>query len=657
MKSFSSLSGEGGLPAHWRRGRTLAALSIFFLCLALSLATRTANRVEQSDLWWLCTRFALRETLRPNSTPDADIVLVEIDDRSVNKWKEPLIAWGPHFAAALDKFSGGGARVIALDWIQPISTAKWFPGNDEKLKYALHRASNVVLVKEFRTDQNGKPHWILPTDELLYALPDSAFNPDAHLGYAEWSGKESIIASTTVALSEETSQKTPTLSLAARTVERYFGVPSRRHNGSWEVGEKTSVPLRGDESLVVNYRNFTGTPRAFRRYSFADIAAMSRAEAATAFKNKIVVVGATYKGSNDSHYVPIREGAWTSAGTRLISGVEVQANVMRTLLDSRPIQEPSANLAVLFSLVLGTIGLLAFSILRWGGAAFVCAITALAWLALSLVLFVRADYALPAALPLLNLLLAGGAMGAYRALGEERERAQVMKVWGRYQDPRVVEYALQNPEIRGGEGREVVATVLFADLKNFTKTVESLAPEEALHQLNRYLALISDTVLQHGGLVDKYLGDGLMAQWGVPQPQADHAAAAVRACLELERKAHELSAATERTGEVSFGLRLTLHSGPVVAGNVGAESRLEFTIIGDTVNVTSRLQETAKQLDCEFLISESTYNAVKEWAVVGQQSEVEIRGRQQPLQVYEILGENRATLESDQYRLERNETK
>jgi adenylate cyclase len=341
--------------------------------------------------------------------------------------------------------------------------------------------------------------------------------------------------------------------------------------------------------------------------------------------------------------------------------VEIQANLVRTLLDGNPIREPGFSGLWLMSVGLSLIGLISFYRLRWGPGAFACLFAAVAWVALSFGLFIRADTALPIAVPLAGLLTTGGGMGVYRALREERERREVLGLWGRYQDPRLVEYLLQHPEARGGEGREAQVTVLFADLKNFTKTVEHLAPGAALQMLNRYLALMSQVILEHGGLVDKYLGDGLMAQWGVPEPRPDHAEAAVRACLELERRTRELTAEVEsrelrvgssETGVLAvrstlnsplsthpstFGLRLTLHSGPVVVGWVGA-SRLEFTIIGDTVNVTSRLQETAKSLGCEFLISESTYEYVRSWIETAQQAEVEIRGRQQPLRVYEVTG-------------------
>lgn len=635
MKSIpitSSRPAAGGLPAHWRRRRMLAAAAISLLVLGSTFVASSFGSVEQTDQAWLRARFSAREWLPPSTAPDPDIVLVEMDDRSTDQWPEPIIAWGPHFADALDRLVDGGARVIAMDWIQPISTTKWFPGHDAKLSQALAGAGNVVLVKESRKLPGAAAKWIVPTPELLYALPDSPLNPDAHLGYAELSGQDSVIITMAPALPGEKNA----IGFAARTVERYYGIPAKTENARWTIPGKTSVPLRADGSMPVNYANHSGSPRAFRRYSISDIARRPRGKNQD-FAGKIVVIGATYTGSNDNHFVPFFSGM-DPFRPRNIAGMEVQANMMRTLLHGRALAEPGTTLTWLFSLALSLMGLIAFSLLPWGRAALVTLAAALGWLLLSLALFVTRDYLLPATLPLLSLAFSGALMGAYRALGEERERAQVMKVWGRYHDPRVVEYALQNPEMRGGEGREVPATVLFADLKNFTKTVESLAPAEALQQLNRYLALISQAVLEHGGLVDKYLGDGLMAQWGVPQAQENHELAAVQACLQLEQRVRDLRAA-EGAGDIGFGIRLTLHTGPVVAGNVGSEGRLEYTIIGDTVNVTSRLQETAKELDCEFLISESTYAAVKDYVLTGKEAEVMIRGRQQPLRVYEILGQ------------------
>jgi len=626
-----------GLPAHWRRGRLIAAFAIFAVSAVLTFIGCMFDKVEQTDQLWLRARFSLRESLKPSVVPDPDIVLVDIDDRSTDKWPEPLIAWGPHFADVIDRLVDGGAKVIAMDWIQPISTTNWFPGNDAKLSAAMARAGNVVLVKELRSAGRGQPaQWIRPTPELLYSLPDSAMDPDAHLGYAELSGRDSV----TVAMSLEQQVDMPgeksATSFGARIVERYWGRHAIVQNDEWIIPGKAQVPLRDDWSVPVNFASFADS-KAFQRYPIYDIARRKPGKNQE-FAGKIVLIGASYQGSNDQHYIPFFNsfGSDEIFRARVIPGVLLHANLVRTLLDSRPLREPGPVATWLYAFGLSMVGLIAFSTLRWGRAALITIIGALMWMSTSLLLFMTDAILLPATLPILALLLTGFLMGGYRALGEERERAQVMKVWGRYHDPRVVEYALAHPEMRGGEGREVIATVLFADLKNFTKTVESLAPSDALTQLNRYLALISQSVLEHGGLVDKYLGDGLMAQWGVPVAHEGHAAAAVAACLDMEKRAKEL-ARQQGEGDVSFGIRLSLHTGPVVAGNVGSEGRLEFTIIGDTVNVTARLQETAKELDCEFLVSEVTYQAVKDKVVTGKQAEVAIRGRKQALKVYEIL--------------------
>ncbi|MDF2440702.1 MAG: adenylate cyclase, partial [Abditibacteriota bacterium] len=569
-----------------------------------------------------------------------------------------------HLAAGIDNLSRGGAKMIALDWVQEISLVDVVTGKtpqaeaarehyaqyDARLAEALSRAPDVVFVK-IATGQSGERGWLRPTTELLYsrlaAEPQLATHIDDILGYAELSSKEAIISSQPPAVGSHQAADYD-VSFAARITERLLRGQSQLLPNAWKVqpSQSTSrgvmVPLREDGSVLINYRPYSGLGGAFQRYSLFDVA--NGKVPSRHFKDKIVLIGATFSGSNDFHYVPVLKAGDLSRA-RQTSGVEIQANLARTLLSGQPIREPHSTTLWLMSIAVGGVGLLAFGALRWMPAALACLSLASSWLLLSVWSFVALDFALPAALPLLGLTFTGALMGSYRALGEERERSHVLSLWGRYQNPRIVDYLLRHPEARGGQGQEVNVTVLFADLKNFTKTVEHLSPGDAIAMLNRYLGLMQETVEEFDGYVDKYLGDGLMAQWGAPDPNHDHDTqvlrheeAAVRACLELERRTRELTASIAGGRDVTFGLRLTLHSGPVVVGWVGA-GRIEFTIIGDTVNVCSRLQETAKALNCEFLVSESTYEAVRGWVETGQEAEVEIRGRNQPLRVYEILGE------------------
>jgi len=353
-------------------------------------------------------------------------------------------------------------------------------------------------------------------------------------------------------------------------------------------------------------------------------------------RGKIVFVGETQPFGNDLHAVPFL----ALHGIRYADGVEIQAAFTRALLRGDILREPEGAAAWAVCLLAPIISVVAFLRLRWLSAAFLTLALAAAWILISFVLFSTAAIAIPITVPLAGLAVTGVGMISFITLSEERERRQVLGLWGMYQDPRLVSYLLGNPEARGGEGEEKTVTVLFADLVEFTRTVEKLAPRDALQALNRYLALIEGVVLKHGGLIDKYLGDGLMAQWGAPSTpggvfREDHARAAIAACLDIREAAERL--AREMPEAVHFGLRVTLNTGPVVFGWVGA-SRLEFTIVGDTVNVTSRLHETAKELRVNFLISEATYRQIADSVEVGQCLEVAIRGRTEPVTVMEITG-------------------
>jgi adenylate cyclase len=615
------------LPERWKRGRQRAALSALAALVLFTGALQGQGGAEQLGAWWLRARFSLRELVADKlhtQWRDPRIVLVEFDDKCSAAWPEPFPVWGGHIADGINQLSRSGARLIALDWTQTFDSGDYFRvNNDAKLGSAIAGAKSVVFVKF--VGANGK--YTLPTPALLFSRPEAVMDAgDSILGFADLPGESNIKSSFFPVLPPEKAGEPAQVSFAQRILER-SGLkavpgPPARHNGS----------------VLINFANHTGDKgeaAPFERVSLFDLANAKRAD--PRWKDKIFIFGVSYKGNNDLHAVPFLNGF---AGTREVNGMEVQANAVRTLLDGSAIEEPQGisvwSLAVLF----GAVGIAALTTLSWGRAVRLLGLLLLVWTVLSFSVFCFAHYSLPLVLPFLSLLFGTVLMGSYRALSEERERAQVMKIWGRHQDPRLIDELLAHPEWRGGQGEEVEVTVLFADLKNFTKTVEHLSPQKALEALNRYLALLSSVILEHGGVVDKYLGDGLMAQWGTPAERPDHATAAVRACLEIEKRVAALTATLAAQNSVSFEVRLTLHTGPVVAGPLGSDQRLEYTIIGDTVNVTSRLQETAKALGCDFLISETTCAALRGAVRTGRETEVEIRGRTAPLKVFEVLDED-----------------
>lgn len=631
-------------PERWRRGRRVAAL-VSFACVVLTIGTLSYSdqgKADALDSWWLRARFSFREWLR-GPQRDNRIAIVEIDDKSLNRWAEPLIMWGGHMADTINQLHRSGARVIALDWTQPIPTDNLFlkfKDNDEKLGKALSQAGNVVFVKLIKPDGS----YLVPTPSLLYSLPDAYKDEgQSYMGFAETEAVNGIWTRIRPIINTPQGRE---VSFAQRIAERSGML-------------KNTKPT--EEHLLINFginAGLRGTQAPFEWASLCDVAKATRPD--PRWKNKIVFIGATYKGSNDLHSVPIlgmgsdekqnRLGQLKNVFSQLsmsrtLDGVEVQAHAVKTILDNQAIIETPSIVRWLCSVLLAVIGVAVFTVTAWGWrrAAFASLSVALSWALLSLFLFYRHDVALPFLLPVASLLSGTALMGGYRAFREERERAQVMNVWGRHQHPRLIEFLLAHPEMHSGDGREMGVTVLFADLKRFTKTVESLPPMKAVEALNRYLTLFASTILEHGGIVDKYLGDGLMAQWGAPEERADHADAALRACLAIEERLRALTPQLTAEGRVTFGVRLTLHSGTVLAGLLGPEQKLEYTIIGDTVNVTSRLQETAKSLGADFLISETTLACLSDdlskQIQFGVETEVEIRDREKPLRVYEVRSE------------------
>lgn len=602
---------------------------------------------DRLDAWWLAARFSLREKIETQPTVDPDIVLVTLDDACADVWKEPMIGWGGHIAAAVEKIALSQPKVIAFDYLPVIPTDKYFPGNDEKLAAALSKTDRVVWTQIVRSDKE-KTVWVKPYDLFLFANPKIALEGEANfLGYAELVRDKSVVM-TMFPIHEEDEN---VVSFAGRVAEQWYEAKSERDSRNyWIIRGKREVPLRADKTILPDFRSGTGLDttqnddkpiQPFLRISLRELTQDINVPDPR-LKGKIVVFGEAMQGSNDSHFVPFLSGF---QGNRLSYGIEIQANFIRALIHGKVLAEPTAIGLWCISLVFAVLGSVAILKFHRLGAVFCLLAVGVIWAATSFFAFVQFSYALPFMVPMLGSLLSAAAMGTYLGLSEEKERRQVLGLWGRYQDPRLVNYLLHHPEARGGSGEVMTVTVLFADLVSFTKTVEMLSPTETLQALNRYLELLERNIREkHGGVVDKYLGDGLLAQWGAPLSigsgkMGENARAAIAACTDILEEAQNFR--TTNSKGVHFGLRLTLHTGTAIVGWVGGE-RVEYTIIGDTVNVASRLQEAAKAMDCDFLISETTYAAVNKEVPTGRSSQIEIRGRVQPLWVYEVVKDGKS---------------
>ena len=396
------------------------------------------------------------------------------------------------------------------------------------------------------------------------------------------------------------------------------------------IGDEDEVQyeVRADVHSAVLV-NFVGRPNTFPTHSLVDV--LEGRVSPDVFEGRIVLVGVMNALTEmDLHQTPVSTGR--------MSGVEFQANALHTLLNHRELVRQSEAGEAVVVVVLALVSALVISQLGAVLGAVFALFLALAYLGLTSILFNQG--LLPRVLlPYITILLNYAAVTATRFASERGERRQVTDIFGRFVSAEVrnviVNLALEDPDLVRPGGRQVEISVLFADIRGFTTISENLAPSEVVEILNLYLESMEDVVFKHGGTVDKYTGDGMMVLFGAPLEQPDHAERAVRAALAMQAAAAEVSACREEGAcEIAYGIGLA--TGPAVVGHIGSSRRLDYTAIGDTVNLASRLEGQAPP--GTIWINQTAYEAVKEIAEVERLRPVQVKGKVRPVPVYRLLG-------------------
>ena len=393
-------------------------------------------------------------------------------------------------------------------------------------------------------------------------------------------------------------------------------------------GDEIKFQVRTDVHGAVLV-NFVGRPNTFPTYSMIEV--LEGRVPASTFADKIVLVGVMNALTEmDLHQTPV--------SSHRMSGTEFQANVIHTLLNHRPLVQ-EGELGVTAAVVL--LALASALALSQLGAALGAVLTVL--LALGYFVFTSARFSagvLPNVLfPYATIFITYAAVTAARFASERVERGRVADVFGRFVSPRVrnaiVALALEDPGLVRPGGRQMELSVLFADIRGFTTISENLPPQEVVGVLNQYLDSMEEEVFRQGGTLDKYTGDGMMVLFGAPLEQADHAERAVRAALGMRRAAAEVSGCLG-AANCSFAYGIGIATGTAVVGHIGSQRRLDYTAIGDTVNLASRLEGIAPP--GTILVNQTTYEAVREVAFVKGLDPVVVKGKVELVPVYEVLG-------------------
>ncbi|MBE9118422.1 GAF domain-containing protein [Lusitaniella coriacea LEGE 07157] len=235
--------------------------------------------------------------------------------------------------------------------------------------------------------------------------------------------------------------------------------------------------------------------------------------------------------------------------------------------------------------------------------------------------------------------------GVLVVLDDISDEKRLKSTMYRYMNQELAEQLLGGGEIRlGGDRREV--SVLFSDIRSYTSLTEKLQAEEVVQMLNEYFESMVEAIFNHKGILDKYIGDAIMAVFGTPMPIPDHAWESVQSALEMRSRLAEFNAQREADNKDLIRIGIGINSGSVISGNIGSSKRMEFTAIGDGVNLSSRLESASKQYGCDIVISDNTYKQCKEHIWVRELDRIRVKGKTQPVSVYELVANKNDTLSS-----------
>lgn len=550
------------------------------------------------------------------------ITVVGIDEAAL----EDLGVWPPPrtvYAQLIDGLIASGAQVVALDVVfpQPQSAE-----TDSALAAALRRhAGKVVLAANFQPVGADKD----AGEKLL--LPIEAFRDAAAWGYVNLPfDADGAIHRFKPYHDVDLAGLPP--SLPSFDVAIAQAAPA---------GQAPAWLDRQPEGWLINY---AGPPGHFKNASLGQVlAAIAENDSAylSRFKGQIVLVGATSMRLQDQYPTPYTATVLGGGAATYMPGVEIHANVVNTLLAGHPIRRVPAGWQVALQLCLGLAGAWGLTRLRpWRGALAALG-TAAALVALAVALFALAGWWLELAAPLFLILSLFVAAVIEHFTRAEMSRQYVRRTFEAYVAPEIVSELLKNPGLApklGGERREI--SVLFSDVRNFTSISEQRSPEEVVEFLNAYLTAMADVILDQQGCIDKYIGDAILAIWGnvAPMPTELAARQAVQAALDMKAKVEELRPQWEARGFPRIDIGIGVNTGDAIVGNIGSPRKMEFGVIGDSINVASRLEGLTKSYGGAILISERTRELIGPAFACTFLEAVKVKGREQPVAIYSVDG-------------------
>jgi adenylate cyclase len=558
--------------------------SVFIISILIVILFSALHSNHVFEEW----NFKVTDALYSDARVLDNIVIVGIDEKSlseVGRWP-----WSRSNLSKLIKNIEGASAIgidIALIESENVDV-------DNELRDVIKDNGKIILASkyiDFRDDEG----------DVKATLQKPLESINAESGFVNvFSSNDGVTRFAPLVIDQEKS-------FALKVIEKAFG--------------RVSIP---SNSLRVNY---VGGPGSFEMVSFVDVIDEQHD---FDFYNKIVLVGAIARDLQDNYFVPTSQG-------EAMAGVEIHANIIQSVLTKSYLEDQSAISVILVMLLFSL--LIAFSSiylrLRWTN---LISLGLIVGYVMAAIFVFEKGLVLNLIYPIFAVIFSYVAIISYLYFFEGREKKKAMGAFKQYVSPDVIKELLKHPEkLKLGGARKNV-TIFFSDVRGFTTISEKLSPEQLVHFLNIYLTHMSDIILDNKGVIDKYIGDAIMAFWGAPIETKRHAHLACDTSLKMMERLKRMQIEFEKEGLPHIDIGIGLNTGDCVIGNMGSTKRFDYTAMGDTVNLAARLEGLTKQYGVKILIGEKTFSKVKGSYICREIDFVQVKGKKEGVTIYELVG-------------------
>ncbi|MBI2608189.1 MAG: adenylate/guanylate cyclase domain-containing protein [Deltaproteobacteria bacterium] len=610
---------------------------VLFLMFINYVAPQKLPFLTYLELKLLDTKFQVRG----EEKPDDRIVIVSIDDESIREigrwpWKRSVLA------KAIQKLRALGAHTISLDML---FSEKSEEAEDLSFASQIKQTSRVVLGYFFYFDKKLENQKELPSKiNLLISSQEGQFphvskaqsvemnispiaSATSHYGFFDFTSDYDGGIRKGFLVTEYGGALYPSLALKTASVylQKNIGVKLSKEGIQSIFLDDVMLPVDEQARFLINYR---GGRKTYTTLSFQDLLRDKISQKET--KNKIVLIGVSAKAVQDLRNTPF---------STEMAGVEVHAHIIDNILNQNFLKRSEASLAleVLFILFMAFILGFFLSKLRalWG-ALFTLTVLFLIYYCDQFILFQK-GFVANTVFIYLHILVVFVNTILFKYFVEEKRARHIREAFEHYLAPQLVEELIRDPSQLKLKGERKVLTVLFADIRDFTKISEKLPAGLLTKMLNEYMSAMSDVIFEQGGLIDKYMGDAIMVIYGAPIVNAAHADQAAKTGLAMLERLKDLNEhwKAKRWKEIQIGIGV--HTGEMLVGNMGSSKVFDYTVIGDSVNLASRIEQATKFYKIPFLISQDTKKQFQHQRLTRKVDTVQVRGRTQGVSIYEVI--------------------